>query len=270
MPNWCWNNLTVSGDEKELQDFVEKSTTQEGRDFSFNGTFPMNDDLDISAGTHNTDQEEQRVLNKGLYGHSNWYDWRISEWGTKWDADEAQVSDHNENNYFHVSFQTAWAPPIDWLKNIAMDYPNLEFELEYDEEGMGFGGTFTIQGDDQQDAQWDTSSASDCCNAEVYDVDDKEYTLPEVTLEKQMRWVNDYKSFDTIQDVPEHLKYPDYQCSICGEETEVIMTNVDEIKSPIKKTNELPQVPLERQRKWVMTTSLLLILMTFLNINKKN
>ena len=91
MPNWCWNNLNITGDEKELQDFVEKSTTQEDKDFSFNGTFPMNDDLDISAGTHNTNQEEQRVLNKGLYGHSNWYDWRICEWGTKWDADEAEI-----------------------------------------------------------------------------------------------------------------------------------------------------------------------------------
>ena len=38
MPNWCWNNLEVHGDEIQLREFVEKSTTNIERDdeFSFN------------------------------------------------------------------------------------------------------------------------------------------------------------------------------------------------------------------------------------------
>ena len=28
MPNWCWNSLNVSGDEIQLQEFVEKSLTK--------------------------------------------------------------------------------------------------------------------------------------------------------------------------------------------------------------------------------------------------
>ena len=43
MPNWCLNHLEVSGDEIQLREFVEKSTTniETSDKFSFNGTHPM-------------------------------------------------------------------------------------------------------------------------------------------------------------------------------------------------------------------------------------
>ena len=42
MPNWCWNHLEVTGDKKQLQEFVEKSENcPEGSEFTFNGTYPM-------------------------------------------------------------------------------------------------------------------------------------------------------------------------------------------------------------------------------------
>ena len=69
-------------------------------------------------------------------------------------------------SYFSVTFDTAWSPPIDWLDNIAIDYPDLSFELEYEEPNMCFGGTFLIQGDKIHDHhQYDTDNASDCCSA---------------------------------------------------------------------------------------------------------
>jgi len=205
MPNWCWNNLTVTGDEKQLQDFVEKSmsTYDDGTErFIFNGTHPMPEDLNITKGTQTQDEKEQAILNKAKYGYTDWYDWHLGEWGTKWDACESYIN-NNDIHYFSVSFDTAWAPPINWLINIAMDYPDLEFELEYEEPGMCFGGTFTIQGDDGQDAQWDLDAASECCNAEV--------------------------SFDD-----------DYEakCLVCGEETETISINVADIKPAKIKANE--------------------------------
>ena len=54
MPNWCYNHLEVTGDEKQLQKFVEKSTTNIERDdeFSFNGTYSMPKTLRITAGPH--------------------------------------------------------------------------------------------------------------------------------------------------------------------------------------------------------------------------
>ena len=198
MPNWCWNNLSVSGDEIQLREFVEKSTIniEENDEFSFNGTYPMPKTLRITAGTHLSFIEKiKRYINIKLYGHDNWYNWSIANWGTKWDACEPHI-DNNDINFFSVSFDTAWSPPIDWIDNIMEDFPDLCFELEYDEPGMCFGGLLQAQYEvTWEDANWETDSASECCEGEVELDDDYEAT-----------------------------------CLICGEETETVMKNTAEIK----------------------------------------
>ena len=75
MPNWCFNHLNVSGDEKQLREFVEKSTIniEENDNFSFNGTHPMPEDLNITAGTQTQEEKEQAILNKAKYGYTDWY-----------------------------------------------------------------------------------------------------------------------------------------------------------------------------------------------------
>jgi hypothetical protein len=172
MPNWCWNHLTVTGDKKELQQFVEKSTNaHEDKEFSFEGTLPRGDRKD-------------------------WYDWSIGNWGTKWDACEPHI-ENNDKEYFAVTFDSAWSPPIEWLKNIVHMFPKLYFTLEYDECGMCFAGIFEIQHNEvYEDQCWDTESASECCNAEI-DWDHPEY---------------------------------DYCCTMCGCETETVSVKKDEIK----------------------------------------
>ena len=196
MPNWCWNHLEVHGDEIQLREFVEKSENcPEGSEFTFNGTHPMPEDLNITKGTQTQDEKEQAMLNKARYGHTDWYDWRCEEWGTKWDACEANI-DHNDIDYFAVSFETAWNPPIAWIENIIQDFPDLCFTLEYEEPGMCFGGRLSAQYEViWDDLHWDLDQASECCEGEV--------------------------SFDE-----------DYEstCLICGEETETISINVADIK----------------------------------------
>ena len=206
MPNWCWNHLEVSGDEIQLREFVEKSTINIERDdeFSFNGTHPMPEDLNITKGTQTQDEKEQAMLNKARYGHTDWYDWRLDEWGTKWDACESGI-DHNDIDYFAVSFDTAWSPPIYWIKNILKDFPDLCFTLEYEEPGMCFGGRLTAQHDKiWDDFNWDLDQASECCEGEV-------------------NW--------------EHEDF-EHQCLICGEETETISINAADIKPAKIKINE--------------------------------
>ena len=181
MPNWCWNHLEVSGDEKQLQEFVEKSLVKdehsliesrlEHDNFSFEGTLPRGD-------------------------REDWYNWSLDNWGTKWDACEPYI-DHNDIDYFAVSFESAWSPPIAWIKNIMKDFPDLSFTLEYEEPGMCFGGRLLAQHDKLWDVlHWDLDQASECCEGEV-------------------NW--------------EH-KELEQQCLICGEETETITMNVADIK----------------------------------------
>lgn len=143
MPNWCWNHLEVSGDEKQLHEFVEKSmNAHKETEFSFEGTLPRGDRKD-------------------------WYEWSIANWGTKWDACEPHIN-HDDKDYFSVNFESAWGPPIQWVDNIMQDFPDLCFTLEYEEPGMCFGGRLSAQYEViWDDFTWDLDAASECCEAEV-------------------------------------------------------------------------------------------------------
>ena len=242
MPNWCWNNLEVSGDEIQLREFVEKSLTKYENDntdrFTFNGTHPQPEDLNITAGTQTQEEKEQAILNEAKYGYADWYGWRNAEWGTKWDACEPNIL-HNDIDFFSVSFDTAWGPPTEWISNIMQDFPDLSFTLEYDEPGMCFGGRLSAQYEViWDDLHWDIDQASDCCEAEVFNIDDEEFSLPKYPLERQTRHVGEGKAFQNIEDVPEAFLYPDYQCGVCGEHCETISINVADIKPAKIKTNE--------------------------------
>ena len=232
MPNWCWNHLEVTGDEKQLQEFVEKSTTnlEKDNEFSFNGTHPQPEDLNITCGTQTQEEKEQAMLNKAKYGYTDWYEWRCAEWGTKWDACEPNIGD-NDINLFSVSFDTAWSPPIAWIQNILKDFPDLCFTLEYEEPGMCYGGILTAQYEEIFDnVDWDLEQASDCCEGEIFTIDDEEFSLPKHSLERQTRHVGEGKAFQSIEDVPESFLYPDYQCGICGEECETISMNASQVR----------------------------------------
>lgn len=49
---------------------------------------------------------------KAKYGASNWYDWQIAKWGTKWGAYETKVQELGGGGCpVLISFQSAWSPP---------------------------------------------------------------------------------------------------------------------------------------------------------------
>lgn len=62
----------------------------------------------------------------------------MQNWGTKWDIEAELVSDDDE--YLEYEFNSAWSPPVPWLEKVAKDFPNLDFNLRYEEEGIGFMG----------------------------------------------------------------------------------------------------------------------------------
>ena len=76
----------------------------------------------------------------------NWYNWRIANWGTKWDLgdDTAYVSNEDETICVY-NFCTAWGPPITWLTTVSANYSDIKFELDYCEPGMNFAGNIIIQ-----------------------------------------------------------------------------------------------------------------------------
>lgn len=76
------------------------------------------------------------------------YDWEHKNFGVKWDASEAFISDEggSDDDYsLTYDFQTAWAPPMEFMHSLAKLYPTMNFVLSYREDGMGFEG----------DAEWE-------------------------------------------------------------------------------------------------------------------
>ena len=68
-----------------------------------------------------------------------WYDWRLANWDTKWDAYDVVVTDEDPDQ-FEVEFNTAWSPPEAVCHALREQYPDLSVSWFYDEPGMEFAG----------------------------------------------------------------------------------------------------------------------------------
>jgi hypothetical protein len=70
-----------------------------------------------------------------------WWDWRVQNWGTKWDIGWESYQDKaelNRNNAMCVNFQSAWSPPLEaYATLIDMGY---SIKAYYFEGGCAFCG----------------------------------------------------------------------------------------------------------------------------------
>ena len=114
MPNWCANNLTVEHDDPAMLDkFVEAF-----KDGKVCETF-------IGKSPEGTD----------------WYDWNVANWGTKWDIGGEQCGEPvRDNKRVMVSFDSAWSPPIGLYEKLVED--GFLIHASYFEPGLGFCGTW--------------------------------------------------------------------------------------------------------------------------------
>lgn len=153
MPNWCENDLTVKGDKRTLEEFI-KFVAGDNRGFCFNQIIPIPAELaNIQTGfqtingktyTHwgsNGEGIEQNQLDllTAKYGHCDWYNWAIENWGTKWDAEAIDI-ELVSDTCVKYTFSTAWSPPIPIIAALAARFSALKFRLEYYECGCGFKG----------------------------------------------------------------------------------------------------------------------------------
>ena len=84
------------------------------------------------------EERKVRAELKKEYGFDNWYDWRIENWGTKWDMYEFHgIHSDYKTGEFEIQFQTAWAAPHDFLNFVSKLYPDLNFHLQWADEDTG-------------------------------------------------------------------------------------------------------------------------------------
>ena len=136
MPNWCNNSITIRGDVETLSQLKPVLEAGEGL---LQAIKPMPAELEDTT--------------KGSNGDDiNWYDWRVSNWGTKWDVstEGLEFTDHGDGTAEITGwFDTAWAPPIDALHTLSEDWDSCYVELYYQESGMCFVGYWDSEGADE-------------------------------------------------------------------------------------------------------------------------
>jgi hypothetical protein len=131
MPNWCANNAEFNND-----DVAEVAKLEAHLKFLDEKKSDDNIEAGLFAYFVPRPPEEEE----------SWYEWNISNWGTKWEASIYSWEKLNDNS-IRINFDTAWAPPTAFYEFLA---GNTEWYVTatYWESGMGFVGR-NCAGDDE-------------------------------------------------------------------------------------------------------------------------
>jgi hypothetical protein len=134
MPNWCSNNITIQGPTETLKTLWNDATEVVGENNEERGLLqamvPMPSELNHT---------------EGLSDGPNWYDWRVSNWGTKWDISREglEFTDNGDGTASIAGwFESAWAPPIEAYNRFLDDMDNCSIVASYYEPGMDFAGLY--------------------------------------------------------------------------------------------------------------------------------
>ena len=142
MPNWAYNQLKLSHKDRTM---IERAVTAFDKESFLQEFIPCPQSLRETVSGWCGDPEEQARLeqqqqaNVAQFGHKDWYDWCVANWGTKWDARDIDYDDGSDT----VFFNTAWSPPIELFNWFARQYPDSEMQLEFIEEGCQFEGVWS-------------------------------------------------------------------------------------------------------------------------------
>ena len=137
MPNYTRNKLIVTGLSEDVERFVEYV----GQVMDFERFIPPPADMfreDLG------EKERKECAEKGI---PNWYEWQSEHWGTKWnacDCEEVILTPFEHTSYMKAiyRFDTAWSTPEPVIRRIIEDWPELEIDGGYIDEGYEGCGSF--------------------------------------------------------------------------------------------------------------------------------
>lgn len=133
MPNWCDNRATIAGPVDKIAEIKQILEDDNGGLLNY------------------------MVPQPKFEGESDWYNWNVENWGTKWPISSVCIG-HSEIDTITFSFSTAWAPPISAFETWANSQDNVTFSLEYFEPGCQFVGTAIYDGEYFDDECVDSNS----------------------------------------------------------------------------------------------------------------
>jgi hypothetical protein len=157
MPNWCNNSVEIYHNDPKMIERVRTAFNGEGLLQEF---IPVPADLrNIVAGSvpeaERAEHELKEEFNRITYGYTNWYDFCVNEWGTKWDVGADGNPAQDIPGGLMLGFDSAWAPPVAAYEKLqAMGF---RITAMYYECGMAFAGIWD-NGDDDYYEYGDMSS----------------------------------------------------------------------------------------------------------------
>ena len=190
MPNWVYNSLSIEGSKELIADVkrmlnrpfkkshdswnsqtgqMEVSETAYSNPvFAFHNIYNhiqdgVSDEEYLKQPDHSLPLEESLMF-KG----NHWYDWNVRNWGTKWDVairhseeyPETELMEEDETSLSY-RFNTAWSPPLPAIEKLSQQYPDLEFNLYYQEE-TGWGGEYEFINGKGNELQSYETKCMDC------------------------------------------------------------------------------------------------------------
>ena len=69
-----------------------------------------------------------------------WYNWRVQNWGTKWDCYDLSIDECDMPHGFELNFNTAWSPPEEICYALKEKFDDLSVSWFYDEPGCEVAG----------------------------------------------------------------------------------------------------------------------------------
>jgi hypothetical protein len=163
MPNWCSNDVVITGDITSIKEKLED--------------------------VNNKDDNFFNVLLDGIPGD---LDSNRELLGTKWDVPIHQIFDNMEvSDEISLNFQTAWAPPINGLAEVAKKY-NISIEIFYTEPGCDYSGKCFID----PDGEYSDDSKSFLEGLHEYDNEGFWYHIED----NMDFYIEEYETLDVIMD----------------------------------------------------------------------
>ena len=147
MPNHCHNRVTIYGsgndtDETRAQIAKLKQIFEDENVFTQiipEPDWPNTPNKDGELPQMVEDTFPRSVFKSTGMTDQRWYDWRVQNWDTKWDAYDVEVTD-DDPEQLEVEFNTAWAPPEAICHKLREDYPDIAISWFYDEPGCEIAG----------------------------------------------------------------------------------------------------------------------------------
>ena len=178
MPNWCNNTLELAHEDPAM---IERARVAFNDGKLCNEFVPVPEDLHIVAGSVGGPEDEAQIklveqgeLNRVRYGYTNWYDFCVAEWGTKWDVGgDGMTAELTEDGRLVMSFDSAWSPPINFYEKMV----DLGFSVRayYYEGGMNFAGIW----EDGYDDFYELASGSEAVREQLPEVLDEMFCISE-------------------------------------------------------------------------------------------